>query len=581
MSAPEPALQERLLREQVAALWATTASATLSDLTFSWIVALLFWWHNDDPLALVWLAIRMLRMLRYRGQRAFHTDPQVHERSRFWARKHVREIVLFSSTWGLAPWFMLPASDRSMTAVMVLVILGVCSTGLSAVTPRWPSVLAFALPMVLGLSGALLWQGDAVGTVLALCCLVYLAVTLSVARTQHRLLTQTLLSRFEKEALAAQLQEQVRLTELASQEKTRFLASASHDLRQPLHAIGLFGASLERTLRGQPGHPTALHLQQAVQAMQASLGAMLDISRLDAGVVAAERRPLPLQPLLLSLHHSLLQRAQDKGIELRIRASDLTVQSDPVMLERLLGNLVENAVKYTHRGGVLVAARARGARVRIDIVDTGIGIASADLGRVFDEFYQVDNPGRDRSRGLGIGLSIVRRLSQLLDHPVRVRSRPGRGTRFQVELPAATQPADPAPSAKPIPLPGALPARVLLLDDEVAIGHALQALLQAHGVELTAVADAQTAGQALAEGERDGRPYAVLVCDLRLADGADGLQIAHALQARHTPPPALLLVTGETAPQVLQRVHDAGVPVLFKPVDPGTLLDALVRLNGH
>lgn len=228
---------------------------------------------------------------------------------------------------------------------------------------------------------------------------------------------------------------------------------------------------------------------------------------------------------------------------------------------------------------MLLAVRARGPQVWIEVHDTGIGIAPEQAALVFNEFYQVDNPARDRARGLGVGLSIVKRLSQLLQHPLQLDSQPGRGTRFRLSLPAA-EAQSPAPETGPAtpPTAGPLPARVLVLDDEREVREAMQALMYAFGIAATVAADESQAQAALQQAQARGQPFEVLLCDWRLADGQDGLSAAQRLQAL-TPDAQLpvLIVTGETDPQRLQRVHDSGLPVLFKPLAAHTLMRALAE----
>ncbi|WP_372657113.1 ATP-binding protein [Hydrogenophaga sp.] len=574
----------RVLRAQVASLFATSWSSTIADAVLAWCLCALFYWRLHEPMVLVWLGLHTIQVLRYPVIGAYHRDPDAAQRSAFWARRQWRELVYYSATWGLAPWLVMPDDDLPFTTLFMLVMLGLASAGVPAVAPRWASVLAFVLPMMIGLITALLWLGDTVHLFLAACCGVYLAATLHFARRQHLLLTESLLMRFEKEALAEQLAQQNALTQRASDEKTHFFAAASHDLRQPLHAIALFGAVLEKSLEGRPEHAHATRLMRAVHALGGSLDTMLDVSRLDAGVIEPERQPMALGPAFLDIHQTFAALAEDKGLELRVRSTPLWVHSDPALLQRLLANLVDNAIKYTARGGVLLVARARGAQVSIDVVDTGVGIAPEHSERVFDEFYQIDNPGRDRTRGLGIGLSIVRRLSQLLAHPVQLHSRSGRGSRFQIILPAAEpQPQTATPTLEwPTPLSAPAPEtrhrRVLLIDDETDIAEAVAAFLSAWGMELQAATDEASAQNALQAALAGGWRFDALLCDFRLADGADGLAAALRLRTRFDPELPLLLVTGETAPERLQRVHDSGVPVLFKPVVPEQLLQALDQL---
>ena len=587
----------RVLREQTAALYASVTSATVADTLLAWTVAALFYWQLKNPLVLWWVGVHGLELLRYPSQTAYHRDPQAAERSAFWACRHWQEMVFYSCVWGAFPWMAMPADNLPMTSMMVLVITGLCSAGVPSVAARWPSVLGVALPMNLALIGALLWHGGSTHLFLAGFVVVYLGVTLQITRNLHRSLTETLLTRFEKEALAEQIAAQMAVTQRVSDEKTRFFASASHDLRQPLHAIALFGAVLERELRDHSSGQNARRLMRAVHAMGSSLDTMLDVSRLDAGVVQPEVVATPLKSMLQTLNQMFASRAEDKGLQLRLRTTPLWAMTDPQLLQRLLANLVENALKYTEQGGLLVVARARGDRVWIDVIDTGVGIAPEHADQIFEEFYQVDNPGRDRSQGLGIGLSIVRRLSRLLEHPLQLRSRLGAGSRFRLSLPMALPRHSALPRSPSAGVHGtgefsgahhgeraplkpalALPSPVLLLDDEADIGDAMSALLASHGVQLDVAADEAAAEAAFTQAALRQQPFSALICDYRLAEGADGLQAAQRLRAKFDPLLPLLLVTGETAPNRLQSVRASGIKVLFKPVAPQVLLQTLAKL---
>jgi len=291
------------------------------------------------------------------------------------------------------------------------------------------------VPMVVGLITALAWQGDDTHLFLAACTTVYLAATLHFAHQQHQLLTSALYIRFEKQALAEQLAQQVAVIQQLSEEKSRFFTAASHDLRQPLHAIALFGAVLEKNLADQPDHAHAQRMMDAVRTLGTSLDTMFDVSLLDSGAVVPSVQATPLTPVFQQLSHMFASRAEQKGLQLRLRASQIWVTTDQHLLLRILGNLIENAIKYTSKGGILVVARDKGGQVWIDVCDTGIGIASDQLELIFTEFFQVNNPERDRSLGLGIGLTLVRRKAALLNHPISVHSRLGRGSRFRLQLP--------------------------------------------------------------------------------------------------------------------------------------------------
>ena len=587
--APAPAQDTatRVLREQVAMLYASSLSSTIVGTLLACVLAGLLYWQLGDIKALYWLALNFALLLRRPLYAAYYSDPQAPVHSAFWARRHWQLILVYSAVWGLAPWFFLPAENLPMTSLMILVMLGLASGGVPAVGMRRASLLSFVLPMVLSLIAALIWQGSTLHLILAALTAVHLLATLDFARHQKRMLTDALLARFEKEALSDQLAQQVAATQRVSDEKTRFFAAASHDLRQPLHAIALFGAVLEKDLQHLPQHANATRLMRAVGALGNSLDTMLDVSRLDAGVIVPSREPTPLNPAFQALNQLFAASAEEKGLQLRLRASPLWVLTDAQLLQRLLANLIENALKYTQSGGVLVVARARAQNVWIDVIDTGTGIAALHLDLIFQEFFQVSNPGRDRAKGLGIGLSIVRRLSALLAHPVQVDSTPGRGSRFRVIVPiafptpaspVAIQSATSSPPATKAPSQN-LPRRVLLIEDEADIGDAMAALLTAHGVQLIAVRDEPQAVAAFTQAHPSGPAFDALISDYRLAAGVDGLALALRLRQQFAPDLPLLLVTGETAPERLQMLRNAGVPVLFKPVAAEALLATLATLQ--
>jgi signal transduction histidine kinase/CheY-like chemotaxis protein len=586
--AADDALGQRVLRENIASVYGTYIASTLTHMGFVGVFGAIIYSQLRDPSLLFWAATLLAADIYVLTTPRWTPERPVHE-SAYWARKISRMVTLVSMVTAVVPWLIVPHDNLPMTSLLLAVIVGSCARAAQSLWPLKPALFGYTMPMSMGMITALAWQGDGLHLFLAAAGAAYLLLTLHAGVGQHKLLTESLMVRFENEALAVRLGEQIAATERASEEKTRFLGAASHDLRQPLHAIALFGAALENELRGRPEGRNAERLMRAVNALGSSLDTMLDISRLDAGVITPAPRPVQLDALFLPLNHTFSARAEHKELQLRVRASGLWVLSDPQLLHRMLSNLMDNALKYTARGGVTVTARDRGDAVWIEVRDSGIGIAPEQSGRIFEEFYQVDNPGRDRSRGLGIGLSIVQRLSRLLGHPVRMRSRLGRGTFFRVVVPAIGAPprsamtapsvAD-APAAFRNPAP-ALPARVLLLDDELEIREAMTGLLRSHAVDAHAVESEEAAAAALRRAAAEGRPFDLLLCDYRLADGADGLDAGLRLSQRRddgAAPTPLLLITGETSPDRLQRVRESRVPVLFKPVAAESLLRAMADI---
>ncbi|MFM2068504.1 MAG: hypothetical protein RLZZ584_3413, partial [Pseudomonadota bacterium] len=262
-------------------------------------------------------------------------------------------------------------------------------------------------------------------------------------------------------------------------DKSRFVAAASHDLRQPMHALGLFVATLERRLAGAPEEPLVRNMMRAIEVLDRSFTAMLDISRLDAGTVRPSMQSFPLRDLFRRLHMHFAGQADSAGLALRFSPGGKSVTSDPQLLERVLGNLLQNALRYTRSGGVVVLARSRGDRVNIEIWDSGCGIPEADLPRIFDEFYRVTTPAGHASpeaaQGLGMGLAIVRRLVALLGHTLDVQSIPGKGTLFRIGIahtPFAESQAQ-AGASDTVPAPAFAARTVLVVDDEPSIREGL------------------------------------------------------------------------------------------------------------
>ncbi|CAN7643205.1 hybrid sensor histidine kinase/response regulator [Pseudorhodoferax sp. LjRoot39] len=348
--------------------------------------------------------------------------------------------------------------------------------------------------------------------------------------------------------------------------KTRFFAAANHDLRQPLHAMGLLVHTLRTPNTGAAPLPDmAGRLADCVDGMTLVIDGLLDMSRMDAGEMAPQWSVFALDELVRECCAPLRIVAQAQGLAFTTDIVPATVRSDRVLLARVLANLVSNAIRYTHEGAVHVVARADGGQVRLTVEDTGIGIAPEHLPRIFDAFYQVGNAGRDRRLGLGLGLSTVQRIGALLSLQLTVRSQPDQGSAFTLVLPRVAsvaegsgELADAGPSS---PLRG---RRVLVVDDDADSRDAMVHLLAswacaAHGAASAAAGLARLA---------DGFAPDALVVDLRLAEGASGIDAVQTLQAAAGRPLPALIVTGDAGSEHLQRARTAGLQVCVKPVRP-------------
>ncbi len=360
----------------------------------------------------------------------------------------------------------------------------------------------------------------------------------------------------------------------ADQEKSRFIAIASHDLRQPVHALGLFAATLEKRLAGSSDEPLVRNMVRSIDGLDRSFNAMLDVSRLDAGTVEPNFQHFPLRDLFRRLHMHFAGLAEQAGLNLRFSPGGKSVTSDPQLLERIVGNLIQNAIKYTEHGGIVVVVRTTATHFNVEVWDTGVGIRGADLPRIFDEFYQVGRGQRTRGQGLGMGLAIVKRLARLLGHSLTVVSQPGRGTMFRVGIAQGGLPViqDVTAAADTLPMPVLHPRTVLIVDDEESIREGLGLLLEEWGYQALAAADVEQADRVVAMLEA---PPDLILSDLHLGDGPDGIQAIQVVRHRCGCEIPAILITGDTTHEEMRRATDSGHPVLFKPVQPRKLLNAL------
>ncbi len=375
---------------------------------------------------------------------------------------------------------------------------------------------------------------------------------------------QTLAEAFER--MASDLRSSYATLEARVAERTRELADANEAKGRFLAALGLFVGQLRATVDADRRRELIGHIEASVAAFEALLASLLDLSRLDAGVVPVHREAVDLAALIARVGAGVQAEAQRKGLRLRVTPRRVWVDSDAVLLERIVLNLVGNAVRYTERGSVRLAVVRHGDDATLIVADTGTGIAPEHLPHVFREFYRAGDRPSDDAPGLGLGLAIVERLARLLGHRVRVHSRPGRGTCFSLTLPSVEAPEAgteaPPVSAAPTGLEG---CRVLVVDDDAAVREAMRGQLEQWGCQVRLAASAAGALDAFAAS-----PPHLAIVDLRLG-GDDGLALARRLRELGDGAAALAIVTGETAAQPLQAARDAGFTVLAKPARPARL----------
>ncbi|UPK39370.1 MASE1 domain-containing protein [Bradyrhizobium sp. 186] len=367
--------------------------------------------------------------------------------------------------------------------------------------------------------------------------------------------------------LERKVAERTQELELANAAKSRFLAMASHDLRQPLHALGLFVAQLRMPLRSGERTRTIELVDATRKEMDEMLNSLLDMSRLDAGILIPTITEFPIARLLQKIETTFDQATQETGLRLRVRRSDAWVRSDAMLLERILLNLVSNAVRYTLRGGIIVGCRRRGQMLRIEVWDSGPGIPEDQKQNIFGEFFQLAARDRNRYGSMGLGLAIVDRLRLLLNHPIDLASTVGRGSRFAILVPMAdecdtsTEPVD-----SPHPAAFAVEGKVVLvITDAPIVQEGTGGLLGRWGYFVLTAASDEAALIRLAE--RQQRPD-LIISDYHLASGKTGIRAIEQINAAFGSSIPAILISGDTAPEPLREAKDRGYILLHKPVDP-------------
>jgi two-component system, sensor histidine kinase len=355
-----------------------------------------------------------------------------------------------------------------------------------------------------------------------------------------------------------------------SQQKSRSLAAASHDLRQPMHALGLFVAQLRNHVTSAEGSRLVDRINNAVTGMNELFSALLDIAKLDAGALTPAVAEFPVAELLGRIGSTFAAAAEEKGLSLRLAATSAWVRSDPVLLERIVLNLVSNAVRYTTSGGIVVGCRRRGVLLRIDVADSGPGIPEDQRRKIFSEFYRIADAAKTSQNGLGLGLAIVKRLCALLDHAIELTSTPGKGSCFSVTVPMAA-PAALSKSEQPqhAALDVARGMMVVVIDDDAVVLESMRGLLCNWGCRVVTAATPEAALTEVKRIGREARPD-LIISAYHLADRQLGVTAIAKLREAYGALPAFVM-SGDTAPERLREAQECGHHLLHKPVQPMTL----------
>ncbi|MFZ2854033.1 MAG: hybrid sensor histidine kinase/response regulator [Rhodocyclaceae bacterium] len=574
--------QEQIHAEQIEILFRHTPLAQATNLLVATALAWFMWHIVPQGVLLGWwtaiVIIVLARLLLVAGYWRRPADSRV-----AWHTLMTAAAVLSGIVWGAAGVLFF-STDSAAALIFLTIILAGMAAGSIASHSSWPPAqFSYAILSMTPIGLRYLLEDGSLW-VLGPICLLYLFNVLAFARQLYRTLIESIRLRLEKQVLVQKLREEMSAAEQARARaedanlaKSKFLAAASHDLRQPLHAVNLFIEALRNEKDPARAEQVLEHLGASAQSLEELLNELLDISKLEAGLFQPQTRPLSLQEIFDTLEHELRPVAEEKGIELGFVATRVSIESDPNMLGRILRNIITNAIRYTEQGAVLVGCRRKGSHVAIAVCDTGLGIAAEHHQAIFREFHQLGNPERDRRKGLGLGLAIVDGLCRILDHPLELKSSVGRGSTFLVHVPVAVAGEAYLRAVPEAASPGLQGVAVLVIDDEPSIRQAMSEVLAGWGCR---VLTAESAQDALAKLAAESFSPDVIIADYRLREGLCGTEAIAEVRRfiGHAVPAAIL--TGDTAPERLREASASGFLLLHKPVKPARLRAVLSHWHG-
>ena len=563
-------LEERITLEALGSIFRRISAASYKIIPLPLMVIAVMWSQVDHALLIGWgLLVLTSIAIRYSVAVDF-LRKEVHiKEAQKWGRRFSWASLFSGLVWSAAA-FLFYVSGSVEHQVFIFTLITTLSISSVIAGAYWlPSFYLFAVPAIGMMAARLLMEGTVAYLGLAVLLLLYLLATASLAKELRRSMRSEMRLRHESHALADALQKKTEEAQQATLAKSKFLAAASHDLRQPLHALSLFVDALKDSESKAERANIFPRIELSLDALRKLFDALLDVSRLDANVVKPEISHFNLAEFLNEMAAEFRLKASEKNIKLRVHARSVIVETDRLLLERVLRNLISNAIRYTDSGGVLLSDRLRGNKVLLQVWDTGIGIPEENKDDVFIEFQQLHNSHRDRSQGLGLGLALVRRLCELLGHTLELSSQPGKGSVFSIMIPEGLSSLVISENAAIVSHSWNLNGRcIVVIDDEHDILQAMQTILSKWGCN---VVTAESLAEAVNELDKKNIVPEIVLSDLRLRDNKTGIEAIDSLREIFGTSLPGVLITGDTSPEKISLVEKSGYELLQKPVRPAHL----------
>ena len=549
------------------------------------VISLLYWVITPSSIMLPWLGVFLLVWLgrAWTAHSFRRAEPRSLADWQRWRQLANAGTLCSGAMWGATAWLLYPLGENIQQDGLVIVVYTFCVAAVPVLSMQPRIYLAFAALCFTPMAVRIASQGTAYAYQLASILVLIFSLTTVLARNYRQALQRAIDLKLQAEELLTQLRVEKegadaarREAEVANRAKTQFFTAASHDLRQPLHAMGLFAEALRQKSHDEEVAQLVNSINASVDALEELFSELLDITRIDSGGVAVNPQHVEIGDIFRKLRLHFEPTAFEKGLALRFRGGHHRAFADPLLIERVLRNLVSNAIRYTNDGSVLVSCRRRGERLLLQVWDTGVGIPDDERSRVFEEFYQV--PGGEavapnQRKGLGLGLAIVKRLADLMDAPLSLRSEPGRGTVFTLDVPLgkvvpAAMPVPPSKAPLSLTLEGRL---VVVVEDEPAVRAGLEALLRGWGAGIASFDSVAGCSAWTEQSDPALVKPDLLIVDYRLEQGHSGVEAIAALRRRFGQHVPAIMVTGSTMTGHEREAQDHDFHLLIKPVVPNKL----------
>nr|WP_297356630.1 ATP-binding protein [uncultured Caldimonas sp.] len=572
------------LPDHVRNLYAYTPSSLLGNLIGSVVVVTLYLSFAPPLLlgswalgfAIVWLYRAAIARRFAAIQLKPDTDFAV------WQKRWNAGTLASGAMWGTAAWLFYSRGEAIQQIGLIITIYSFCVASVPVLAEYRKLFLSFIGLCFVPTIASIAVERTLYSYELAGVLLLAMGMTAVLGRNYRQAMERVIELKLRTEQLAEQLRVEKEIAEaarrdaeVANRAKTQFFAAASHDLRQPLHAVGLFAEALRNKSRDEEVIQLVNSINSSVDALEGLFSELLDITKIDTGAVESKPQNFSLKEIFARQRLHYEPTAFEKGLELKFRGEQHFAYADPVLVDRILRNLISNAIRYTNDGGVLVSCRPRGDKLLLQVWDSGIGIRESEQGRIFEEFYQVqpDQPLPPHQRkGLGLGLAIVRRLADLMGTPLTVRSRPGHGTVFSLLVPVGrAQRAAEAPASK-APLGLTLDRRmIVVVEDEPAVREGLEVLLKGWGATIAAFESLAACKEWALQAQQQGQQPDLAIVDYRLDHSNTGIDALVALREQFGESLPAIMVTGSTTASLDAEAHKHDFHLLIKPVVPNKL----------